>query len=206
MSNKPTVPAGFWEKSDGSLVPETKVKEIDKLRDGLVREIIAKARTTSGEIAKFKSAAMADIAAFVSTSATQYDANIGGEKGNVTLHSFDGRYKIQRAMQAKITFGEQLQAAKALIDECMKDWTKDSNDNIKALINNAFQVDGQGQVSTSRVLGLRSISIKDKKWVQAMQAIADSMQTVSSKAYIRCYERDDKTGEYSPIGLDVAAL
>ena len=205
MNDKITVPDGFWEKADGSLVPESKVKDIDKLRDSLVREIIGKARSTSSDLAVFKGTAMADIAAFVSTSATQYDAAIGGTKGNVTLLSFDGRYKIQRSMQDKITFGEQLQAAKVLIDECMKDWTKDSNDNIKALINNAFQVDAQGQVSTGRVLALRSIDITDTKWIQAMRAIADSMQTVSSKAYIRCYERNDANGEYLPISLDVAS-
>jgi hypothetical protein len=205
MTEKTTIPEGFWERADGTLVPETKVKEIDKLRDSLVREIIGKARSTNRELATFKGAVMDDIAAFVSTSATQYEAKIGGTKGNVTLLSFDGRLKIQRSMQDKITFGEQLQAAKALIDECMKDWTKDSNDNIKALINNAFQVDAQGQVSTGRVLGLRTIKISDERWTQAMQAIADSMQTVSSKAYIRCYERNDASGEYTPISLDVAS-
>ena len=205
MDNKTTIPDGFWERADGTLVPEGKVKEIDKLRDSLVREIIGNARAASGNLALFKGKAMGDIAAFVSTSATQYEAKIGGEKGNVTMLSFDGRYKIQRSMQDKIMFGEQLQAGKALIDECMKDWTKDSGDNVKAIINNAFQVDAQGQVSTSRVLGLRTIEITDARWTQAMQAIADSMQTVSSKAYIRCYERNDATGEYMPISLDVAS-
>ena len=59
---------------------------------------------------------------------------------------------------------------------------------------------------TRCVLGLRSLAIADEAWQQAMQAIADSMQTASTKPYIRFYERMESTGEYRPISLDVAAV
>ncbi len=39
-----------------------------------------------------------------------------------------------------------------------------------------------------------------------MRAIADSMRTSASKSYIRFYERNDATGEYVAIPLDVSAL
>ena len=86
------------------------------------------------------------------------------------------------------------------------DLEQGSNANIKALVNDAFQVDQQGKISTGRVLGLRRIEIQDEKWLRAMQAIADSMQVASTKPYIRFYERDDASGEYCPITLDVAAV
>jgi hypothetical protein len=38
-----------------------------------------------------------------------------------------------------------------------------------------------------------------------MQAIADSIQTLSSKPYVRFYERNEQTGEYLPIVLNVAS-
>ncbi|MDD5031179.1 MAG: DUF3164 family protein, partial [Rhodoferax sp.] len=128
----------------------------------------------------------------------------GGTKGNVTLVSYDGRYKLVRQMQDKIVFGEQLMAAKALIDECVHLWAQGANDNIKALVNHAFQTDKEGKINTGRVLSLRRLDIKDDKWQAAMQAIADSMQTASTKPYIRFYKRDDATQEYMPINLDVA--
>jgi hypothetical protein len=103
-------------------------------------------------------------------------------------------------------FGEQLMAAKALIDECVHEWSQGANDNIMALVNHAFQTDKEGKINTGRVLALRRLDIKDDKWQSAMQAIADSMQTASTKPYIRFYKRNDATGEYLPINLDVAGV
>ena len=79
-------------------------------------------------------------------------------------------------------------------------------DKIKALVNHAFQTDKEGKINTGRVLGLRRLDIPDAKWQSAMQAIADSMQTASTKPSVRFYTRNDTTGEYQPISLDVAAV
>lgn len=140
------------------------------------------------------------------TSMEQYGVKTGGEKGNVTLTSFDGKFKLVRQMQDRLVFGEQLLAAKALIDECVQAWSKDANDNIRALVNHAFQTDKEGKINTGRVLGLRSLNIQDEAWKQAMQAIADSTKTASTTPYVRFYERDEGTGEYKAISLDVAAV
>lgn len=208
MSNTstPTIPAGYRLRHDGTLVPESSIKPIDIARDELVHEIVARAQPLSGEIAEFKLRTFADIQAFVEMSAEQYGAKIGGNKGNVTLLSFDGRYKIQRAVSETITFGEQLQAAKALIDECIHAWSEGVNVNIRVLVNDAFQVDKEGNISIGRVFGLRRLEIKDAKWLSAMQAISDAVQVVSSKSYIRIYQRVGDSDKWEPVPLDVAAV
>lgn len=129
----------------------------------------------------------------------------GGKKGNVTLMSFDGKYKVQIAIQDNLVFDERLQVAKSLIDECLTEWTADSNDNVKAIIDNAFAVDKEGKINIRRVLSLRSLNIVDDKWQKAMQAISDATQVISSKEYIRFYERDEH-GKYQQISLDFANL
>lgn len=204
MSNIDTTPNGYMKDQAGRLVPIESVKPIDIERDKLVKEIIGRAKTLNGQIAEFKVAAFGDIAAFIELSAEQYGAKVGGTKGNVTLLSFDGKYKVQRAIAEHISFDERLQAAKALIDECIHDWSQDSRPEIKTLINDAFQVDKEGNINTGRVLGLRRMDIADERWNKAMQAIGDAVQVVGSKSYIRVYERDDETGDYNPISLDVA--
>jgi len=196
---------GYLKNAVGHLVPIESVKPIDLARDSLVKEIVVKARTISGQIGEFKAATFDDISAFVQLSAEQYQAKLGGQKGNVTLLSFDGRYKVQRAIAEHITFDERLQAAKALIDECITDWSQGSRTEIKVLVNDAFQVDQTGKVNTGRVLGLRRLEINDERWHRAMMAIGEAVQVVGSKSYIRVYERDESSGEYRPIPLDVAA-
>lgn len=205
MNNPTAIPAGYMEAADGSLKPISTIKPIDIERDKLVRDIIAKAKTLNGEIATFKAGTFGDIGAFVELSAEQYGAKVGGQKGNITLLSFDGRYKVQRAIAEHISFDERLQAAKALIDECITDWSQGSRPEIQVLVNDAFRVDQEGKINTGRVLGLRRLDIKSEKWQQAMQAISDAVQVVGSKSYIRVYERNDGTGEYRPIPLDVAS-
>ena len=202
----PAAPAGYWQDQHGNLVPDAKVKDIDKLRHQVVTDLCVMAKERSAALSKFKLDAMQEVAALVSTSMEQYGVKSGGTKGNVTLVSFDGKYKLVRQMQDHIVFGEQLMAAKELIDECVQEWSEGANDNIRVLVGHAFQTDKEGKINTGRVLALRRLAIKDEKWQQAMQAIADSMQTASTKPYIRFYERMDATGEYRPISLDVAAV
>jgi hypothetical protein len=182
MATETTIPPGYWKNAAGNLIPESKVKDIDKLRHQVVTDLCQMAKQRRDGVKS------------------------GGEKGNVTLTSFDGKYKLVRQMQDRIVFGEQLMAAKALIDECVQEWSQGANDNMRVLVNHAFQTDKEGKINTGRVLGLRSLAIADEAWQQAMQAIADSMQTASTTPYVRFYERDEGTGEYKAISLDVAAV
>lgn len=204
--NMTQIPEGYWENSQGALVPEANVKPIDKLRDQTVRQVWEKAEAINKALADFKAIAFADIATFIQISADQYNAKLGGNKGNVSLITFDGRFKIQRNFAERIVFDERLHAAKILIDDCLKEWTADGRDEIKAIINNAFNVDKKGEISTTRVLGLKKIEINHPKWLEAMQAITDSINIAGSKSYLRFYQRNDDTGEYEPMSLDIASI
>lgn len=195
----------YREDARGNLVPVDNIREHDLLRDELVAAIVAKAQTLHQAIAAFKTEAMDDIGAFVELSGERYGTKLGGRKGNVTLHSFDGRYRVQLAMQDSLTFDEGLLAAKALIDECINEWTAGSRTELKTLVNAAFQVDKEGNISAARVLGLRRLQIDDAKWRRAMEALSDSLQVHTSKAYIRIHRRDD-AGGYKLMNLDIAKV
>lgn len=196
----------YWRNANGDLTPEELVKDIDKERDALVQEWVAKAKSLQSELSKLKNGMFGDIQAFIELSAEKYDAKVGGLKGNVTLYSYDGKYKIQRAINDHLQFDERIQAAKVLIDECLNEWSEGSRPELKALIERAFNVDKEGNLNTSRILGLRRVEITDKRWLNAMQAISDSVQIVNSKAYVRLYERVGDTNEYRPISLDIAGV
>lgn len=201
-----TIPPGYREDSKRRLVPETTIAPIDLARDDLVLEIVAEAKRASSVISQFKAKAFGDIAAFIDMSMEQYGAQIGGELGNVTLTSINGRHKVQITMAANITFDERLQAAKALIDEFIMERSDGLDDCIKVLLFDAFQVDSEGKISIGKVLGLRRHKFDDPKWQMAMQAISDSIQVIGSKSYVRIYERLEPAGKWQPVVLDVAAV
>ena len=206
MTTENTIPEGYRQDAKGCLVPESMIKPIDRTRDELVRELARQARIVSDGLREFKTRVFADINAFVDLSAEQYDVKLGGKKGNLTLFSFDGAFKVQIAIAEHMVFDERLQAAKHLIDECIIDWSQGSRDEIKVLVQAAFQTDKEGKINTGRVLALRRLDIRDEKWQKAMQAIGESLQVVGSKEYVRIYERIGNTDQYRPISLDVAAV
>jgi hypothetical protein len=196
---------GYMEDAQGRLVPLDQIKEIDMARHELVMELVEQFQTMREQMRALKIKIMDDVESFVQISAELYGANVGGKKGNVTLVTFDGRYKLVRQISEFLTFDERLQAAEELIRQCIKEWSEGSNSKIQALVNDAFDVDKQGRINTGRILGLRRLKIDDERWKNAMEAISDSLQVTGSKTYVRLYERRDD-GSYKPLPLDIAAI
>ncbi|MFT0211804.1 DUF3164 family protein [Pseudomonas sp. F1_0610] len=200
------IPEGYKQDAQGRLVPVEQIKEIDKLRDELVTSITTKAQVLQKAMREFKQVAFSEIQQFVELSANEYGTKLGGKKGNVSLLSFDGKYKIQHAVQESIAFDERLQAARSLIDECLKEWVKDARPELALIVNDAFRVDTKGEIRTARVLALRRYEIADPRWQRAMDAVSDACQVVGSKIYIRLYQRVGDSNQYTPISLDLASI
>ncbi|EOV9225744.1 DUF3164 family protein [Vibrio parahaemolyticus] len=205
MSTNQNQQTDFRTNAQGHLVPLSQIKEIDLLRDDVVSSIVEAAKQLQTVMAEFKASSMAQVADFVDLSAQEFDVKYGGTKGNVTLLSFDGKYKVQRSIGEHRVFDERIQAAKAKIDECIKRWSEGSSDQIKALVDLAFRVDKQGNIDVNQVLSLRQLNINDSDWIEAMDAIADSIKVVGKTPYLRVYERQSD-GQYKQIALDIAKL
>lgn len=196
----------FLEDGNGGLVPVSAIKPIDLKRHEAVTSIMAETFKERDRLVEFKKSIWIRVQVFLSESAKDSGARkFGGAKGNVTLTSFDGKYKVMVAVNDTIQFNEKLQVAKQLIDKCIASWSEGANENLRAIVDDAFNVGKSGLVSTGRVLGLRRLNIKDATWKKAMEAITESMQVASSKTYMRFYERQPD-GSYRQIPLDVANL
>jgi Protein of unknown function (DUF3164) len=197
---------GFKINAQGHHVPVAKIKEVDLDRDELIDELFKEANDVRHAMIRFKQKAMSDVTAFVELVAEKYGAKLGGKKGNISLVSFDGRRQIRIQIAEHLHFDERVQVAKSLIDDCINEWSADSNDNIKALIEHAFKTNTDGQLNTGRILGLLRLEIDDPKWLEAMEALKDSIQVIGSSAYIRFYERPSPDAKFQNIPLDLSAL
>ena len=196
----------FMKNAHGAFIPIENVKPVDKLRDDLVKNLMSKTKEVQKIIEDHRNICWEDIKAFLEISASEHNVKYGGEKGNITLLSYDGKYKVVIANQDYISFNEKLQIAKDLIDECIRKWAKGADKNLLALVNDAFKVDKQGKISTEKILGLRRLEINDFTWNEAMKAITESITVEDSKRYIRFYERREKDGKYEHISLSPQSL
>ncbi|GFO67912.1 sulfate transporter [Geomonas limicola] len=202
------IPEGFRENAKGALVPVKTIRESDLVIDQFVSGAAAEWLALQQQMREFKEQLFADFNALLDLIAEKYHVKKGkknGMKGNVTLFTFDGKYKLLVAISDAITFGPELQAAKALISECLTVWTENSGSELKTIVNAAFAVDSQGQVNVGRILSLRRYSIDNEQWRRAMTAISDAITVVGSKEYVRLYQRNE-VGAYLPIPLDIASL
>ena len=198
------IQSGFRQNARGHLIPEEQIKPIDLARDQLVLDIVGGANKLSTQLQAFKRGAFDDIEALVALSAEQYGVSLGGKKGNVQLVSFDGRYKVLRAIADRITFDERLQAAKVLIDECLTDWTDQGPGELRVIVQDAFDVDKAGSINVGKILSLRRLKIDDARWKRAMDAISDAVQVIGTTPYLRVYERIGSSDKYQLLNLDVA--
>ena len=196
--------ADYMVDAKGSLTPISLIKAEDKLEDQTVRTVLGFARALSEQVARFKGHTYEDLGALDAVLAEHYGVSKGGAKGNKTYMSFDGLLKVQVQVADHIDFGPQLQIAKALVDECLEEWTEESRPEIKNIITRAFNTDKAGQINRSDIFMLLRLEIADDRWTRAMEAIRAAMRVVGSKTYVRCYERDHLDGAWRAVTIDLA--
>lgn len=196
----------YLRDAKGALVPIATIKAADLLMDELVREILGTARDVSAQLARFKAAAFERVAELQALIAQDHGATLGGVKGNLTLTSFDGLMRVQVQRADLLEFGPELQAAKALVDECVTGWAQGSGAELRTLVTRAFSVDKTGQINRAELFMLLRVEIADERWKRAMTAIRDSMRVVGSKAYVRFYERAETDGAWRAVSLDLATV
>lgn len=190
----------------GALVPLGAVKAQDKLIDETVRKIMAFAVALSEQVARFKGHTFDDIGSMQALLEQEYGAKAGGPKGNITLTTFDGLQKVTLKMADLIEFGPELQAAKKLVDECLNDWSADAGDELRTIVNRAFQVDREGKINRAEIFMLLRAQIDDERWKRAMDAVRDSIRVIGSKAYLTFHHRPSADAAWVGISIDLARV
>lgn len=189
----------------GILIPEHLVKAQHQLEDETVRKVFGYAEELSAQIRRFRLHTFDDVDTLLSIIAQEYGDLRGGVKGNVTLTSYDGLQKVQVAVADDIHFGPSLQNCRNLVDACLKDWADGARAELQVIVQQAFDTDKEGNLSRTRLLGLRRLEITDPRWTEAMRALNDSIEVVGSKRYTRFYRRAKVTEKWEAVSIDVAS-
>ena len=188
----------------GAMMPVSLIKPQHLLEDELVRKIMGHAIALSEQVSRFKEHTFDDLGGFEALLAQEYGSTLGGAKGNKTLTSHDGLFKISVQVADNIVFGPELQIAKGLVDECLNEWAQGSRDEIRAIVTRAFNTDKAGQINRSEIFMLLRLDITDPRWLRGMKAIRDAMRVEGSKTYVRCYRRATCSSGWVAVSIDLA--
>lgn len=196
-----------WFDEAGNKILRRNIKDIDVARDEVVRELIAEAEDLNSRIKEFKKKAFEKLDLFLDKSFERYKVKAReGTKGNITFKTFNGRYKIQIKNVAYIEFDETINAAKKLIDNCLKRWSDGADQNLQVVVKDAFKVDKKGNLDKNAILKLTTYEIDDEEWQAAMQAIRDSIRESFRRRYMNFYRKLGDLDAYGLIPIDFANI
>lgn len=187
--------------ADGAYVPLERIRDVDLLRDRLVREGCGRARELGGALAAFRLAMAADIGAFADASAEEHGVKLRGRKGGFSLLSYDGLLKIVVDNDDLVAVNEKVSVAREAVFGCVRRWSEGVNANLAEVVRRAFETDKRGHLSLARLLALRSYRIDDPEWEAAMEALGQGLTVYGSKTYIRYYERATAADAWRQIAL-----
>ena len=111
---------GFWIDPKGGQVPVKYIDKQDKDRDRMVEKAIKKAMALSDIIASTKKELCGIIDDYISE-VSKTNGVSKDWKGNISMRDFSHQFEIQVKINETIKFNEQLQVAKELIDECIRE-------------------------------------------------------------------------------------
>lgn len=186
------IPAGYIADSRGRLVPLETLPEQDKLRDELVRELVAESLELEAQIAAARQSMERRINEYLEWLKTEKKVRRENWKGNVQLDSYDGSMRVERRVSDVITFSETLQMVKTLVDEWLKEHMEGANEALRTVVTRAFNVDVKGRVNKGQILKLLRMEIKDAKWRKAMDLLKDAIQVQATRQSTTFYTRDEK--------------
>lgn len=190
--------------SKGRAVPISQIKDADKLITQTVDKIHDFADALNSQVERFKGHTYDDVYTTVALLAESYGVKRGGEKGNITLTSFDGLKRVRISIADQIAFGPQLQIAKQLVDQYIEEFRDRIPDEIMPLLTHAFHMEQPGVVNSDAVYGLQRLKIDHPIWEQAMRAITDSRVLVGSKSYVVIERRADYGAGWKQVTINLA--
>lgn len=200
----PPIEDGKWLDAEGDGMRADKVPAYDKKKDKLVRRIIQKALKVSQTLLDLKEMTAQNITTFLDELASNYGREEGGKLGNVTLSTYDRRFKIERSIQKREAVNEKVTILIEMVDECAQRWAKGANKNAQVVMSRYFKRDKEGNYDVRSLRDLKRLPVEDdEQWNVAMELLDDCIDVVSSCTYYRFWVRDDNGG-FRSIAMSIS--
>lgn len=194
--------------SHGNLVPLIYVKPYDKKRDKIARAIERIWRLEEARLKDLKERTFKLIDELQQASMAEAGLKpLGGKEGYIQFSSFDGMIVVRSDNPKKTEFDERIVIAQQLINEVVKDLSKDlTNVDLIEIINRAFQPRCSGRLDMQRIRDLRNYKVSHPKWLQAIDIINTCERTIGHRRYVHVSAKLDRNSEPERIVLDVSAI
>lgn len=212
MTNKPPtaqeiqVPPGYLMRANGDLVRQDNVTPLEAEEDKLVKMLFPRAQALHDQIGRFKHDAMTAVEEMVERCVKEHGIKRFEKiKGNLQFTSFDGNYKIQRAIDDKIEYDSSIEVARQKFDMYVDVLKQQSGDDAALFIEEAFSLKNN-RWTVSKLVELCNKRIDHPLYKQAVIALRQALFVSGSKAYLRFYIRNEKDDSWMPLPLQFSSV
>ncbi|MCH2165933.1 MAG: DUF3164 family protein [Marinovum sp.] len=204
-------PEQMITRPDGSMIAYKNLDPAKQIEHDLVTVLCDEAQSHHAILAAFKKQAIEEMVAKRQMMMDDHGVSKGGKDGNMTLRSACGRFMVKLTVSKHVTFGPELEAAKALIFEVVEDeLEKGGSPFIKDLVTSVFKLNGKGRIDTKGILGLREHKCDDPRWSRAMDAIDEAIRRDAATTYVNFFTCDPSANPKSEgerrISLNLAEV
>ncbi len=190
----------IWIDPHGREIPNNRVTDEEKQIEKIINRIHPKAQKAVQALTELKELFLGDFMEYLN-GLSQYGLNEDW-KGNATSPNFSQTIRLVREEKERITFDHNINLCQRLVYECLNKWGKNSNVNLKKVVDRAFKPTGSGSLSRQRLFDLRATDVQnDPDWDQAMSYMEKAIKVVDSKAYF-AIEVKDAEGNWQRMPLN----
>lgn len=193
------VPDGYVKNARGWMMPAAEVKSKDLLEGRFVDAFHCLASAAAAACEHVRLAAFAESDALVGMIVADAGGDADAKRGKVTLQNMTATRRIVIDRRDSVAFGPEVQAAKDLVMACVRKWSDGANAHLVRLAMAAFQANGNGDLSVSKVATLWRIECEDEDWQAAMAALKDALRPTGTSTYLRFHERKYPDGKWELI-------
>jgi hypothetical protein len=191
-----------WQDESGVKIPSTHIKPLEKINEQVTGNIANRAIKVSESLAQFKAYISAQVEKAFEAFRKSYEGKKEDFKGNITIFNFDRSIKVEVRVTDAIQFDDMtIAAAKAKLDEFLRDGIETSDAVIKEMVLDAFST-ARGKLDVKKILGLKRYAdrIKDARYSEAMSLIDQAIRRPNSATYYRVWVKTSQ-GHYEAIPL-----
>lgn len=200
-----------WINAAGDAVPYKFVPKSDKVKEthsARIRKMALEIEKSLATLHEFMSEAFAQVSAMIKE---DYAITKGKEKkpgkGSFTWYNFDKSIKVEADVNEIVKWdGALMTEALILLNKYISGSLNDSNELIKALVNDAFS-NSKNMIDSRKIFQLLKYEakIKDRNFLKACELIKQGQSLDKTKLYMRVQEKME-SGEYRNINLNFSSI
>lgn len=204
---KLTMSATHLIDPDGQTIPIESIPALTVLCNEMVNEVAARTLETQEIIRVHKELLFKQFWDFLELCFQENNVPLLKEgQRTIRLTNFAETAKVEYEAKKKLALNDNyFSSAKALLLECVKDWTAQNNAEVKSIVQKIITPDARGRISLYQIIYLANIKSQDERFIRAQNLIKKSLTTQKIQPYLRVYQKNER-GRWEQIVLNFSAL